>query len=157
MVIIIAAIARNNCIGKDGNLPWSLPEDLKHFKQLTTGHPVIMGRKTWESIPDQFRPLPGRLNIVVTRQPTYEVPDDVELANSVDEALRMHASEEVFVIGGAEIYAQAMSKADRLEITHVEQTIDGDVFFPNIDPALWKESSRESHDGFAFVRYDRIH
>jgi dihydrofolate reductase len=156
MVTIIAAVSQNNCIGKDGSLPWHLPEDMKHFKELTMGHPVIMGRKTWESIPEKFRPLPGRLNVVVTRQPDYALPEGVEHAASLDDALTVHTAEDVFVIGGATVYADAMPKADRLEITRVEQTVDGDTFFPEIASTEWREIARQPHEGFAFVTYDRI-
>ncbi len=152
---IIAAIAQNNVIGQDGKLPWYLPEDLKHFKTLTTGHVVLMGRKTWESIPEKFRPLPNRKSIVITRQAKYNVPDEVEVYHSVDDALRAYPSYEIFVIGGAEIYRQTINRVDHLEITHVDQKIDGDVFFPPIDPTMWHEIKREPHEGFTFVTYER--
>ncbi|MFA5935902.1 MAG: dihydrofolate reductase [Patescibacteria group bacterium] len=153
MITLIAGISKNNCIGKNGSLPWRIPEDMKHFKDLTMDHPVIMGRKTWESIPEKFRPLPGRRNIVVTRQSDYALPEGVDRAGSVDEAIDL--ARDPFVIGGTEIYAQAMERADRLEITHVDQNVDGDAFFPTIDPAMWAESMREDHDGFSFVTYER--
>jgi len=156
MITLIAAISQNNCIGKDGKLPWHLPADMKHFKDLTMGHTVIMGRKTWESIPEKFRPLPGRTNVVVTRQLNYALPEGVEHAASVTEALTGHSGEDVYVIGGAMAYAEALPKADRLEITHIEQTVEGDAFFPEINLADWKEINRESHEGFAFVTYERI-
>jgi dihydrofolate reductase len=155
MITLIAAMSRNACIGKDGSLPWRIPEDMAHFKEITMGHPVLMGRKTWESIPEKFRPLPGRQNIVVTRQDTYTLPENVERASSVEEALLMHATEDIFVIGGAEVYRAAMDQADRLEITHVNQTVEGDAFFPDIDAAIWTEAAREDHDGFSFVTYER--
>lgn len=154
-ITLIAAIAKNNCIGKNGSLPWRIPEDMAHFKDLTMGYPVIMGRKTWESIPEKFRPLPGRHNIVVTRQEAYPLPENVERASSLEEALLMHATEDLFVIGGAEIYRASMDRADRLEITHVHQDVDGDTFFPEIPEATWHEAAREDHDGFSFVTYER--
>jgi len=153
MVTLIAAISKNNSVGKNGRLPWRIPEDTEHFKNLTMGHPVIMGRKTWESIPETFRPLPGRKNVVVTRQANYPLPEGVEKAGSLDEALGL--ASDPFVIGGAEIYQAAMSHADRLEITHVDMDVDGDTFFPSIDPMTWHEVAREDHDGFSFVRYER--
>ena len=155
MLTLIAAVAKNGCIGKDGTLPWRIPEDMKHFRALTTGKIVVMGRKTWESIPSTFRPLPDRTNVVVTRQIGYAVPAGVETYPSVDEALTWHTDDETFIIGGAEIYRQTIENADRLEITEVDQQVDGDAFFPAIDPAIWKETTREPHDGFAFVTYTK--
>lgn len=155
MPTLIAAVAENGCIGKDGTLPWRIPEDLKRFKELTTGHAVVMGRKTWESIPEAFRPLPGRRNVVVTRRADYPLPDGVLRAASLEEAVAS-AGNDAFVIGGAEIYRAAMPLARRLEITHVRRTVDGDAFFPPIDPAVWKESGRDDRDGFSFVTYERV-
>jgi dihydrofolate reductase len=155
-ISLIAAIAENNCIGKSGTLPWYIPEDLKHFKKITTGHTVLMGRKTWESIPEKFRPLPNRKNIVVTRQSDYSLPDGVELFHTIDNALAAHGDETVIVIGGAEIYKQTIGQADTLHITHIHKTIDGDAFFPEIDPSAWKETERDDHDGFSFVTYKRV-
>lgn len=154
-VSLIAAVANNNCIGNDGTLPWHLPEDLKHFKQLTVGKTVLMGRKTWESIPERFRPLPDRKNAVVTRQADYAVPEGVLRFSSLEDAFAALASDDVVVIGGADIYAQSMDKADRLFITHVDRSVDGDAFFPVIDPNAWRETEREDHDGFSFVTYTR--
>jgi dihydrofolate reductase len=153
---LIAAIAQNNCIGKNGALPWHLPEDLNHFKELTVGKPVLMGRKTWESIPEKFRPLPNRTNIVVTRDQQYSVPAGVEKYSSVESALASHPNEETMVIGGAELYRQTIDRADRLFITHVNQTVDGDAFFPKIDPKVWREMERDGHEGFSFVTYRKI-
>ncbi len=155
MLTLIAAIASNSCIGKDNALPWRLPEDMKRFKELTTGHTVLMGRKTWESIPQKFRPLPDRKNVVITRQTDYAVPEGVEVHGTIQSALARHTNEHIFVIGGAEIYAQTIGIADRLEITHVDQTVDGDAYFPQIDPAVWKEVAREVREGFSFVTYER--
>ncbi len=155
MLSLIAAVASNRCIGKAGTLPWYLPEDLKRFKKLTTGHVVIMGRKTWESIPEKHRPLPNRKNVVVTRQQNYPLPNGVERFGSIDEALTAHATEEVFIIGGAEIFAQTIDRADRLSITELDRTIDGcTAFFPPID-TRWRETSREDHEGFSFVTYQQ--
>lgn len=155
-VTLIAAVAENGCIGKDGKVPWALPEDMKRFKALTMGHIVIMGRKTWESIPEKFRPLPGRTNVVVTRQAEYALPGGVERAASLDEALTAHAAEDVFVIGGGEIYALAMPKATRLEVTRVKQSVEGDAFFPDIDPSEWHILKGVTMQGYDFVTYERI-
>ena len=156
MVTIVAAVAKNGCIGRDGALPWRIPEDLKRYKAVTMGKVVIMGRKTWESIPERHRPLPGRTNVVVTRRADYALPAGVERVGSLADALAAHAGEEVIINGGAEIYRGAMAHADKLDITHVEQVVDGDTFFPTIDPVLWRETWREAHDGFAFVTYERV-
>src|SRR5574343_29753 len=129
-IIVIAAVAKNRVIGRDNQLLWSIPEDMKHFKELTQGHPVIMGRKTWESIPVKFRPLPNRKNIIISRQTDFISPGGY-LAHSLDEALsKVIDSPTVFIIGGGEIYAQAMTIATRLEITEVKQEPDGDAWFP---------------------------
>lgn len=156
MISIIAAISENNCIGKDGDLPWHIPEDLQHFKAVTSGKPVIMGRKTWESIPEKYRPLPDRTNIILTRQADYTVPDGVLLFSNIKEAIdSQSAAEETVIIGGAQIYTMAMPKADTLYITHVHQTVDGDTFFPDIDMDSWKETKREDHQEYSFVTYER--
>jgi dihydrofolate reductase len=155
MVTIVAAVARNGCIGKDGTLPWRIREDLKHFRDVTMGKVVVMGRKTWESIPEKFRPLPGRTNVVVTRQASFPLPAGVERAASLESALAAHAGHEVVVGGGGTLYAAALPCANVLEITHVDRNVDGDTFFPSIDPAIWKPSRREEHDGFSFVTYRR--
>lgn len=152
---LIAAIAKNNCIGKDGKLPWHLPEDLKHFKELTVGKPVLMGRKTWESLPENVRPLPERVNIVITRQQNYPVPEGVKLYDNVMDAVLENPDEDIMVIGGGEIFRETIGLADTLYITHVDQTVDGQAFFPTIDPALWKETARENHEGYAFVTYKK--
>lgn len=156
MVTLVAAVAKNGCIGKGGELPWSIPEDMKRFKDLTTGSVVVMGRKTWESIPEKYRPLPNRRNVVVTRQADYPVPEGVDRFTSLDAALDAFATNAVMVIGGAEIYTQAMGRADTLQITHINRDVEGDTFFPTIDPAVWKESWREDHDDFSFVTYERV-
>ncbi len=155
MIALIAAISENNCIGKSGTLPWYIPEDLKRFKNITTGHTVVMGRKTWESIPEKFRPLPNRKNIVITRNTDYPVPEGVILYHSVEEVLK-HEEGDIMVIGGAEIYAQSIGHADMLYITHIRTVIeDGTAFFPAIDPTIWKESEREDHERFSFVTYTK--
>ncbi len=139
---IIVAIARNGVIGRGNALPWHLPADLKHFKAVTMGRPVIMGRKTWESI---GCPLPGRRNIVVTRNPDFRA-EGCETAATLDAALGKCAdAEEIFVIGGAQLYAAALPRADRLYITRVGADVDGDAFFPPFDPAAWRLVSSEPH------------
>lgn len=137
LVSIISAIgASTRAIGKDGNLLWHIPDDMQHFKKLTSGHPVIMGRKTWESLPEKFRPLPERTNIVVTRQSDYEAAG-VEVAGSLEEALaaasRVPGADEVFVIGGGSIYTLALPHANRIYLTLVDDEKEGDVFFPKYE------------------------
>lgn len=159
-VSLLAAVAGGGVIGRDGTIPWRLPEDMAHFRELTTGHAVVMGRRTWSSLPSRFRPLPGRRNIVVTRNPDWSA-DGAERAGSLEEALTLVAGEErVFVIGGAEIYAEALPLADELLLTEVELEVDGDTYFPSWDRSVFGEVSREEHvsaDGtpFAFVRSER--
>jgi dihydrofolate reductase len=146
-VVIHAAVAENGTIGADGGLPWRLSSDLKRFKEGTMGRPIVMGRKTFESI---GRPLPGRLNIVVTRDPAWR-REGVETVGSLDDAIKlatvrarcMTGVEEVAVIGGGQIYAQAIPVADRLHITRVLADVEGDTRFPDIDPAVWTETQRE--------------
>jgi dihydrofolate reductase len=156
-VYLVAAIAANGVIGAGGRLPWRLPEDLRHFKALTLGHPVIMGRKTWESL---GRPLPGRENVVVTRTPGYEARG-AHVAGSLDAALALCAGESVaFVIGGSELYAAALPVADGLVLTEIERDYAGDAHFPDFDRSAWREAQRQpqtSADGlrFDFVRYER--
>ena len=159
-VTLIAAVARNGVIGAEGDMPWRIPEDFAFFKRTTMGHPMVMGRATFDSI---GRPLPGRRSIVVTRSQTWR-HDGVEVAHSLDDALRLAAcgagGDEVFVVGGGQIYRQAMPLADRLLITEVDLEPDGEVTFPEIDPQTWREVSRvpggDSSDiSFAFVEYER--
>lgn len=154
---LIAAMANQRIIGRDNTLPWHLPEDLKHFKATTLGKPVIMGRKTWESL---GRPLPGRRNIVVSRNAGYQ-PAGGELAGSLTEAIaRTAADAEVFVIGGAELYRQALPLAQRLYLTEIAADYAGDAAFPEFSPTVWRETSREAHVSatgipYAFVLYQR--
>jgi dihydrofolate reductase len=156
MITLVAAVANNNYIGKNGELPWKIPEDMKHFRDITMGKTVLMGRKTWESIPKKFRPLPGRKNIVITRNQSYDKGGDVLIYHNIETALDNHAKkEDIMVIGGGGIYEQTIDKADKLEITHVHQDVDGDTYFPKIDPSIWKEVSRQDHTNFSFVTYRR--
>ncbi|MPR33081.1 dihydrofolate reductase [Salmonirosea aquatica] len=147
LVSILVAVSNNGVIGRDNQLLWRLPDDLKRFKQLTQGHPIIMGRKTFESI---GKPLPGRTSIVITRSPGY-IAEGTYVVNSLEEALtvaRQHHSEEAFIIGGGEIYRQVQEKklADRLYITRVLADIEGDTFFEVLDEAKWQLVSEEFHD-----------
>lgn len=150
-IIIIAAVSENGVIGDGPNIPWHISEDFKRFKELTLNHPVIMGRKTFESI---GKPLSNRQNIVLTRKNDYN-PEGVLVVHSLDEALSSCEDEEVYIIGGSTVYSEAMPKADVLEITEVHQKVDGDVFFPDIDKNVWKEIVRDDRQGFSFVTYNR--
>jgi dihydrofolate reductase len=150
-VTMIAAVARNGVIGDGESMLWHLSEDLKYFKRQTMGHPLVMGRRTFDSM----GVLPGRRSIVITRQPDWHHPS-VETAHSLAEALALAGpSDEVFVVGGGEIYREAMPYAARLLLTEVDQSPEGSVTFPPIDPDAWVESSREEHDGFAWVCLER--
>jgi dihydrofolate reductase len=155
---LIAAVARNGVIGIDNQLPWHLPADLRHFKALTLGHTVIMGRKTWESLPAKFRPLPGRRNIVVTRDGSYRT-EGATVVTSLTADSTVDCGE-AFVIGGAEIYATALPLANKLELTEIDAAFEGDTWFPVIDPDHWQETTRETHHDeagfdYAFVTYER--
>lgn len=152
---IIAAIDQEKAIGKNGEIPWHIPEDLKHFKEKTTGHPVIMGRKTFESLPVDYRPLPERTNIVLTRSDMDK--EGVEIAKSFQKAysIARDHGEEAFIIGGASVYEQALPQADRMILTEVKKEVDGDTFFPEFDREEWNEESREEHEDFDFVTYTR--
>jgi dihydrofolate reductase len=159
---LILARAHNGVIGKNNALPWHLPEDMAYFKKTTLGKPVIMGRKTWESLPPKFRPLPGRRNIVVTRNANW-YDAGAARAMSLQAALGMVEFEpEVFVIGGAQLYAEAMLIAQRIYLTQIEHAFEGDAFFPALDTAQWSEVSRDPHHhagrpafDFSFVVYER--
>jgi dihydrofolate reductase len=147
MVSIIVAAAENGVIGRQGQLPWQLPADLQHFKALTLGHPIVMGRRTFESI---GRALPGRTNIVVTGQPAWPAPAGVLVAHSLPEALALAAQqpggEDVCIIGGGEIYRQALPATDVVHLTEVHTTVpDGDAFFPKLPPTTWREETRARH------------
>ncbi len=157
MLSLIVAISKNNCIGKDNKLPWNIPEDLKHFKEITKGKTVMMGRKTFESILGYLgKPLPGRKNIVITRNADYKAPESVEIFSNWEEAVKKYANEDVFVIGGASLYAQTVNSADTLYITHVDKEVDGDTFFPPIDSKKWKVISEKKHKGFRFTIYTKL-
>jgi len=163
-LVIVAAVARNRVIGKDNRLLWNIPEDMAHFKALTAGHTVVMGRKTWESLPPRFRPLPGRRNIVISRQADYTAPG-AEVADSLENALKLASTQgptadsmvaaTVFIIGGEQIYRQAMAVADRLEITEVDLEPEGDAWFPEIAAVDWERTAKIEGAGFTFVSWCR--
>lgn len=153
---LVVAMAKNRVIGRDNDMPWHIPEDLKRFKALTMGHPVVMGRKTFDSIVARLgKPLPGRVNIVVSRH--LHDTEGALVCPTLDQALeaaRMAAraahQSMVFIIGGAQIYAQSLPVADRIYLTEIDSTPEGDAFFPEIDPKIWHSASSETHDGFTF-------
>lgn len=157
---IIVATAENNVIGKDNKLIWHLSDDLKRFKNLTNGHHIIMGRKTFESFP---KPLPNRTHVVITRQDNYAVPDGVIVVNSLADAIDASKKDsQPFIIGGGEIYKQAMDIADKIELTRVHHSFEGDTHFPDIDLTKWKEVNHSNHDkddkhdyAFSFLTYER--
>ncbi len=166
-IVIIAAVAKNRVIGRDNQLIWNIPEDMAHFKALTAGHTVIMGRKTWESLPPRFRPLPGRRNIVISRQKDFPATG-AELADSLENALKTVSTATegstgpsiAFIIGGEQIYRQAMAFADRLEITEVDFEPEGDAWFPEFSADHWQALNCRpliSGDGTraSFVTYGR--
>lgn len=142
MITLIAAVAENNALGKDNQLLWHLPDDFKRFKNITSGHHIIMGRKTFESFP---KPLPNRTHVIITRQKDYQ-PEGCLIVDSLEKAISVcPKDEELFIIGGGEIYKQSIEMADKLDITRVHHTFDADTFFPEIDLTKWKLTSEEYH------------
>ncbi|MAG91893.1 type 3 dihydrofolate reductase [Candidatus Woesearchaeota archaeon] len=156
MISLIAAMGRNRVIGKDNSLPWKLPEDMKRFKELTSGKTVIMGRKTFESI---GRPLPNRKNIIITRDQNYKAEGCI-VVHSVEDALKNADNNEVMVIGGAQIYDLFLSKANKMYLTLIDHDFEGDAYFPEYNKDEWKEVSREEgkseNNKFAFVNLEKI-
>jgi len=143
MLTIIAAASENNALGKDNNLVWHLPNDFKRFKALTSGHYIVMGRKTFESFP---KPLPNRTHVIITRQNDYEVPEGCLVVNSLSKAIEIcPENEEVFIIGGGQIYKQSIDIADKIELTRVHTTVEADAFFPEIDEDIWEIIQSEYH------------
>lgn len=155
--IIIAAVAENGVIGRDDDVPWHYPEDLEHFKEKTMGHPVLMGRKTYFSLPEKYRPLPGRKNIVLSRS-NPQLSESVELANSLDEAWETaeEYDNKVFIIGGAGIYKQALEEADKMILTEVHDEYEGDTYFPEWNEENWEEVKRDEREELSFVEYMRV-
>jgi len=160
IISLISAISENGVIGKDNDLPWHLPADLQYFKKKTSGHTIIMGRKTFESV---GKPLPNRVNIVISRQPDYHANGCI-MASSLDEAIEKvpQGEEEVFICGGAAVYELGLNLADRLYITRVHQQVEGDTFFPELDLSKWTEIEREAYESdeknpsaYTFVIYGR--
>ena len=155
MITLVAAVARNGVIGADGGIPWHLPGEQRLFKELTLGHVLVMGRRTYESI---GRPLPERTTIVVTRQPDWQAEDPgVLVASSVPEALERASSidDDVFVVGGTQVYADALPFADRLAMTFVDAEPEGDTFFPDVDWSQWRERERTTGEGWRRVVFER--
>lgn len=156
-IAIIAAVADNGVIGREGEMPWTHSEDLAHFKETTMGHPVIMGRITYEAIVDRLgQPLPGRTNIVLTRS-ELELPESVARATSIDAAIEIAATHDeiCYIIGGASVYRATLSIADQLILTELHESYDGDAYFPEIDQDNWTERTRDAHEKFDIVIYDR--
>jgi dihydrofolate reductase len=159
VITLIAARARNGVIGRNNQMPWKIAGEQAYFKRMTMGSPIVMGRKTWESL---GRPLPGRRNIVVTRNPAYTATG-ADVVGSLDDALRLVGdAEQIFVIGGAQLYAAAMPRANRILLTEIDADFDGDTFMPALDRNKWRETSREVHPptterpfSYSFVVYER--
>jgi dihydrofolate reductase len=155
MISLIAALTKNRVIGKNNDLPWHLPDDMKYFMQTTKAHHVIMGRKNYESIPEKFRPLPNRTNIVVTRQKDFSAPGCI-IVNSIEYGIdmaRAAGETQLFIIGGSEIYALGMPHADLLYLTEIDTTLEGDTYFPSFDKNEWEEQSRTRHEADARHAY----
>jgi dihydrofolate reductase len=159
-VTLIAAVARNGAIGRNDGLLWTDPEDMKHFRRVTMGCPVIMGRKTWDSLPERFRPLPGRRNIVVTRNPLWHTAGAESAPSMIDAIDRLSDTERAFVIGGAQMYALALPLAHELILTEIDADLAGDTYFPTWHRRGFAVTSREPHVtkdgvGYSFVTYER--
>jgi dihydrofolate reductase len=162
LITLLLAMSRNRVIGREGQLPWRLPEDLAYFRRTTMGQPVLMGRKTWDSLPPRFRPLPGRRNLVMTRNGAWQAEGAEPVASLADALARVPEAQRLFVIGGAELYNSALAEADELLLTEIDRDFDGDVFLPAVDASVFEEVARERHHAappndfeFAFVTYRR--
>jgi dihydrofolate reductase len=163
IISFVVAMDRKQLIGKGDGLPWRLPDEIRRFKEITMGHPVLMGRKTYETIPQKFRPLPGRTNIVLTRQADYDAPGCV-LVHSIEEALTaVSPDQELMVIGGSLLFNALMPIVDRLYLTEIDAEYEGDVYFPDLDRSQWREVAREVHPRddrhdapFVFLILDRV-
>jgi len=155
--VVIAAVSENGVIGKDGDIPWYFPEDLKHFKEKTLGFPVVIGRKTFESLPEDYKPLPGRTNIVLTRSET-ELGESVKTANSLEDAwneAEETGKEKLFIAGGAKIYKQTIKEADRIVLTRIHDRYEGDTFFPDFNRDNWKLEKNDERKELSFLEYVR--
>jgi dihydrofolate reductase len=158
-IVLIAAVARNGVIGRDNDLPWRLPEDLQFFRRTTMGHPVLMGRRNWDSLPAKFRPLPGRHNLVLTRNPDWQA-EGATVVHSLAQALdRLGDAPVLYVIGGGELYRLALPLADEIVLTEIDREVDGDVHFPAWDRSAFEVTARETHpvDSPDAIGYDRVH
>ena len=153
-ITLVVAKAANNCIGKNGKLPWHIPEDAKHFRDVTWGKTVVMGRKTWESLPLRFKPLPGRKNVVITRDRSFSAPG-ATVFHDLQEALESLKGEDICIGGGAEIYKESLPFANKIELTQIHKEYNGDTFFPEINPREWRCIKEDKHDGFSFLIYER--
>ena len=156
----MAAVARDGVIGLAGGLPWRIPEDAQRFRTLTMGHPIVMGRRTWDSLPDRFRPLPGRRNIVVTRNRAWQATGAEAVGSLTDALSLLEGAAQAFVIGGGELYAEALARADELLLTEIDAELEGDTYFPTWERAAFDETAREQHVSetgipFSFVTYRR--
>jgi dihydrofolate reductase len=155
-IIIIAAMAKNRVIGRNNTMPWSIKEDMAHFRKLTKGWPCIMGRKTWDSLP--IKPLPGRLNIIITSTPlnTDDLHSDVKIFSSLPVAIEYCAGyDKIFICGGEAIYKQALTLANKIELTLIHEDYQGDTFFPEIDNTIWEQTNIIYNDTFSFITYIR--
>jgi dihydrofolate reductase len=152
-IIIVAAVSKNNVIGKDNKIPWYIKEDFIHFKELTTGYPIIMGKNTYLSLPK--RPLPNRTNIVLTFKEDNFNEEKIFIKHSLEDAINIGHSlnDKIYIIGGAFVYKQAISLATKLEITRIDKEYQGDTYFPEIDLNIWKIIKEEKHDGYSFLTY----
>ncbi|KKQ27068.1 MAG: Dihydrofolate reductase [Candidatus Magasanikbacteria bacterium GW2011_GWC2_37_14] len=157
MFSLIAAVAKNNCIGANNKIPWNIPEDFQYFKKTTLGKTCLMGKATFESIISYLgKPLPERKTAVITSDKNYQVPEGVRIFSSLDEAFADLAAEDVFVCGGASIYKQTIDRVDILYITEIDTEPAGDTFFPEINKNIWHETWREKHEGFSFIKYSKL-
>jgi len=155
-ISLIAAVSKNGVIGKANDLPWDIPEDRKHFRDMTMNKVVLMGRKTFDSILARLgKPLPGRKNVVVTRGRDLKGSESLEVFHTIEEALEKYRNDDVFVIGGGQIYEQTIGVADTLYITHVNQEVKGDAFFPKIQPGKWEKIEEQMRDGYSFATYKK--
>ncbi len=153
---LIAAVAKNNCIGKNNKIPWNVPEDFQYFKKMTLSKTCVMGQATYESILNYLgKPLSGRQTVVVTLDKNYSAVEGVRIFHSLDDIFEKLKNEDIFICGGASIYRQTVDRVDTLYITEIHQSPDGDTFFPEINKNIWKETARENHNGYSFVTYKK--